>query len=204
MKKIPNNIFYIIGVVLFIIGWGLCMLNLFLTEKHIDNYKRFDNPINTIEEIGDAEYCEVTDYIYVFYTTGCYVNVYDTFGNFKWAAQIPSQQNGMPRIVFHQDKLLFSFWDTYIIDAASGELIEIKKDIEADEIYEVTDSVPVDFSATKAEYFNNGETHIIVKKSPFTFILRPAVGGFIATFGAAMVIISSIILSIKSRNTQKE
>lgn len=195
--KVKRKTLYFASIALFILGLGLCMLNLLLCNKNVDTYKRFDKPINTVEKVCAAEYCKTTDLIYVFYEMGCYVNVYSTSGDFKWAVQIPSQQNGGPSVVFHRNRLLFSFGDTYIIDAADGELTEIRKDREACEFYESTDSQAVDFSATKVEYTKNGKTSVIVKKSFITFILQPAIGAFIAFSGGMILILNGIVENIK-------
>lgn len=201
MKK--KGILYAVGVAFFVVGWILCMLDLFLCDRNIDAFRRSDTPINTVERISDAAYCEATGYVYVFYQMGCYVNVYDTSGKFRWAAQIPAKQNGTPHAVFHEDKLLYSFGDTYVLDAASGELTEIKSGLEAYEIYDVTNSKPVVHSATEVEYSENGETTTIVKKSFFILLLQPF-GGMIAFSGGAILILNGIIQSFKERKSRNK
>ena len=199
MNKPKFKAVYYLGVALFILGWALSMLSeYYAQEKCSAVFKRTDEPVDTVEDIRYAVYSETTDLIYVFYELGCCVNVYDTSGAFRWAVLIPPQHNRRPEFVFNQNTLLFSFWDTYKIDATSGELIEVIKGKEASEIFDRTDCVLLEHSGTKLEFTENGKTTVIVEKSPFTVFLQLAFGALVALIGAVLIITVSVVNGIRS------
>ena len=206
-KQKISKLLYWIPVALFLTGWALLFFGTFIFKAHgADDYYN-EKEIKSAETVRIAAYYPKTDLIYVFYETGKYVNVYDTYGDFKWAFHIPYYPSGHPDIRFSEGKLYYVHNDGYVVDALGGQLIEtlgweqardmiLEKEPEADVI---------NSTLLKVEYEHpDGSTSIIVSKSSFIMILCPPVGMCIAGLGAVPLFIRTVAVEVRKKKNKRK
>lgn len=188
-----------VALSLFALGWALLITSTFIYQSHGADDHYNDKEINTPETIGFAVYYPETDLIYVFYETGEYVNVYDTYGEIKWAYHFPFFPTGGASVRFSEGKLYYYHNDLYIVDAKSGRYIE---KISGDNAYDIIcekkqEAASLQTTLLSLEYkHSDGIISTIVSKSPFVLVLYPAFGLCVAALGATIFIIKIIINKI--------
>lgn len=120
MKKGLNVVF----VLMFILGVGMCLISGFLTIDDNADYKRLQPELRTPELIDCVLGNSKTGMIYVCYTNGSAVNVYDeTTGEFLWAVSTPYLRHSY--FDLDTDRLyIYGAGEAYLYDSKTGAFLE--------------------------------------------------------------------------------
>ena len=205
-KQKVVNVLYWVVIAVFLLGWSLLFFGIVLFQANGAEDYRNEKEIKSPETVYFAAHYPKTDLVYVFYETGEYLNVYDTFGNFKWAFNFPFHPNGGFEIRFSGGKIYYYHYDTYVVDAEDGRFIETVSGERAHDLIEENEP-EADVIATtllKVEYKHpDGQVSTIVSKSPVIMILYYPVGLCIAGLGAVPLFIMTVVSAIRKKRTRR-